>query len=713
MPTLRPRARLLHTIGTELISSETVAVVELVKNAYDADAKCVVLCFSGELREGQGELAVLDDGSGMTAEIVTRIWLEIATPHRMRARTTPRGRRVLGEKGVGRFAAARLADSMTLISRQWDEPDEVEIGVDWRQFRDPDVYLDQVELDVTERAAGDFHAGGRVTAVWDRVSLPRRSGGTLLLLEGLTRSWEEADLVALRRDLSRLIAPRDADGNQDFEIVLDLPQEFEALAGPIEPPTELMNPPYRLTGSVAADGTAELEIVLPGRSPYRHRVQLDRNEQHRNADAGLASGPFAVDLRVYDRGRDAISQLTVEGGLNLSTKQFRDLLDQRAGVSVYRDGFRVLPFGERGDDWLTLDSRRVNNPAMRLSNSQIIGTVTISADENPDLRDQTNREGLLQGPAYDGLRDAVTEIIAELESARFEQRRAKSEPDEPRGRGLFDQIDITDVADAVRKAHPNDRALAAVVANAERRISAGVEHVREVLARYQRLATLGRLVDEVVHDGQSSVGRIRRVTRDADRMLADAAACELRDEAVGLVSTVDRQADYLAQLFKRIAPFGGRRRGRPKKVSMLATISAAADVLASRAAKVGADVTVGGVDEVVTLDPAELQEVVINLLDNSLYWLQQVPKGSRRVDLKVERLTDGALALVIDDSGPGVPPEIRESIFEPYFSSKPDGGGLGLAIVGERVADAYGGALDLVDSRLGGAAFQVTFRRRV
>ncbi|MFE9889012.1 ATP-binding protein [Streptomyces scopuliridis] len=713
MPTLRPRARLLHTIGTELISSETVAVVELVKNAYDADAEYVVLCFSGELREGRGELAVLDDGSGMTAETVTGIWLEIATPHRVGARTTARGRRVLGEKGIGRFAAARLADSMTLISRPRGEPNEVEIGVDWRQFRDPDVYLDQVELDVTERAADDFNDGGRVAAVWDRAALPRGSGGTLLLLAGLTRSWEEADLVALRRDLSRLIAPRDADGNQDFEIVLDLPQEFEALAGPIEPPTELMNPPYRLTGSVAADGTAELEITLPGRSPYWHQAQLDRNEQHRSADGGLVSGPFAIDLRVYDRDRDAISQLTAEGGLNLSTKQFRDLLDQRAGVSVYRDGFRVLPFGERGDDWLTLDSRRVNNPAMRLSNSQIIGTVSISADENPDLRDQTNREGLLQGPAYDSLRDVVTEIIAELESARFEQRRPKRGPDELRGRGLFDQIDITDVADAVRKSHPNDRALAAVVANAERRISAGVEHVREVLARYQRLATLGRLVDEVVHDGQSSVGRIRRVTRDADRMLAGADACELRDEATGLVSTVDRQADYLAQLFKRIAPFGGRRRGRPKKVSVLETISLAADVLASRAAKVGADVTVSGVDEIVTLDPAELQEVVINLLDNSLYWLQQVPKGSRHVDLKVERLEDGALALVIDDSGPGVPHEIRESIFEPYFSSKPDGGGLGLAIVGERVADAYGGALHLVDSRLGGAAFRVTFRRRV
>ncbi|MED7950725.1 sensor histidine kinase [Streptomyces sp. BE303] len=713
MPTLRPRARLLHTIGTELISSETVAVVELVKNAYDADASCVVLSFTGELQQGDGQLSVLDDGSGMTSETVAGVWLEIATPYRSQTRTTRRGRRVLGEKGVGRFAAARLADSMTLISRPEAGGPQVVVDVDWQLFRNPEAYLDEISISVAEQPPTDYASDGRVASLWRRSDLDPKDHGTLMLLNGLTRAWGEPDIVALRRDLSRLITPIGQDGNRDFEIVLDLPPEFDHLAGSIDPPDELMNPPYRLTGMVAANGTADLQISLPDQDAQHVRVELDRNHEHRDELGVLACGPFSIDLRAYDRDRDSIAQLISDGSLSLSTKGFRDLLNQRAGVSVYRDGFRVLPFGEKGDDWLTLDSRRVNSPAMRLSNSQVIGTVSIAAEANPGLRDQTNREGLLQGPAYDALRSVAVEIIAELETRRFELKRRNSSPDLPKGHGLFDDLNLDDISEAVRRSHPNDKALAAVVANAERRISVGVGRVREVLSRYQSLATLGMLVNQVVHDGQSSVGRIRRVTRDAGALLNQAPECDVRDQARGLVDAADRQGDYLALLFKRIAPFGGRRRGRPKKVGVFETLRTAVDVLQSRIEKVGALVTVSGTDENVTIDPAELQEVVINLLDNSLYWVGQVPQGSRHIDLKVERLDDGSLTLVVDDSGPGVPDEIRESIFQPYFSSKPEGTGLGLSIVGERVGDAYGGTLELVESELGGAAFCVTFNRRV
>jgi signal transduction histidine kinase len=704
---------MLHTIGTELISSESVAVVELVKNAYDADAKRVVLSFSEDLREGNGTLTVLDDGSGMTADIIREVWLVIATPHRVGSRRTHGGRRVLGEKGIGRFAVARLADSMTLISRTAGSPDEVIINVDWRQFRNPELFLDEVELQVQEAPADDFVGNGRVTAAWRHVALEPSLQGTMLILRGMTRTWDAEDFNSLRRDLSRLIAPSDDSGVRDFEIVLDLPGDYEHLAGPVEPPTELTNPPYRLTGRVTEDGFVHATITVPGSPPHDVVVPIDEARHHRNEDGVLASGPFSVDFRVYDRDPAAIAALTSDSSLSLTTKQFRDLLDQRAGVSVYRDGFRVLPFGERGDDWLNLDARRVNNPAMRLSNSQMIGTIRITSDKNPDLRDQTNREGLLQGRAHDALRAAVTEVVALLERERFAQRKPEQTPLSPKGRGLFDDISINDVADAVQRTHPEDRALAAVVADAQKRLNAGVERVREVLSRYQRLATLGRLVDEVVHDGQSSVGRIRRATRDAEELVEETVSCPQHARSKNLVEAVDKQADYLAHLFKRIAPFGGRRRGRPATLRMQETLRDGVDVLASTVAKVGADITFSGTDEQVTLDPVELQEVIVNLLDNSLYWLQNVPEGSRRIDIRTDRLSDGGLELIVDDSGPGVPEDIREAIFEPYFTSKPDGGGLGLSIVGERVADAYGGELELVESQLGGAAFRVIFRRRV
>jgi C4-dicarboxylate-specific signal transduction histidine kinase len=114
-----------------------------------------------------------------------------------------------------------------------------------------------------------------------------------------------------------------------------------------------------------------------------------------------------------------------------------------------------------------------------------------------------------------------------------------------------------------------------------------------------------------------------------------------------------------------------------------------------------------------TADPTELQEILINLIDNSLHWLGSVPKTRREIAVDVRRLED-RVELEFSDSGPGVDPRYRERIFEPYFSSKPDGIGLGLAIAGEIVQEYYGGELELLSSgRLTGATFRATLRRRI
>src|SRR3954466_14563303 len=104
---LRPRARVMRTLGDELISSEVVALIELVKNAYDADATRVLIRFLEPLVKGYGGMEIMDDGHGMDSVTVHSAWMEPATQFKKyRPRTPARGRRVLGEKGIGRFATA-------------------------------------------------------------------------------------------------------------------------------------------------------------------------------------------------------------------------------------------------------------------------------------------------------------------------------------------------------------------------------------------------------------------------------------------------------------------------------------------------------------------------------------------------------------------------------------------------------------------------------
>ena len=173
-------------------------------------------------------------------------------------------------------------------------------------------------------------------------------------------------------------------------------------------------------------------------------------------------GPFSIELRVWDRDRDSLSGLAHERGATLADVR-RDL-DAAAGINIYRDGFRVLPYGEPRNDWLRLDLRRVQNPTMRLSNNQIMGYVLISADKNPQLHDQSNREGLIEGPALDDLRELVKMVLAELETRRYTIRRQsetgqQTVPD----RGLFTGLDLTGISDLVRKEHPDDTRLLALV----------------------------------------------------------------------------------------------------------------------------------------------------------------------------------------------------------------------------------------------------------
>ena len=164
-------------------------------------------------------------------------------------------------------------------------------------------------------------------------------------------------------------------------------------------------------------------------------------------------GPFRVELRVWDRDSKSMNETAQEHGSTVS--DVRSDLNNAAGISIYRDGFRVLPYGESHNDWLRLDFRRVQNPTMRLSNNQIVGYLLISADDNPDLRDQSNREGLIEGSALDDLRELIQLVISELEQRRYDARHNVDEFKIGK-RGLFVDFNLAAVHDLAKQRYPND-----------------------------------------------------------------------------------------------------------------------------------------------------------------------------------------------------------------------------------------------------------------
>ena len=735
---LRPRARLLRTLGEELISNEVVAVIELVKNAYDADATNVLIKFDGPLEPGKGSIEIIDNGCGMGLDVVKTVWMEPATPSKRgdRRYSARFKRRVLGEKGIGRFASSRLADELEVITRREGSKDEVYGIFDWRQFDDENRYLDEVIVLWEQRRPQELGAGGKA----DRPDANEAGKGacdhgTILRMTGLKQKWDRRHFEALTRSLARLVLPQQrkvvvGGGDPGFEVELKLPDEFSDYSKLVTQPEILRHPHYLISGSIDKEGRYDLAYrVYANGIVENHRGRFIRlgPEKGKNElrDFGqdepshkevpedrrpLECGPIELEIRVWDRDElGNVIQMT-----DSTISDVRRDLDAVAGINIYRDGFRVLPYGEPRDDWLRLDLRRVQNPTMRLSNNQLYGLVRISAEENPNLRDQSNREGLDNNQALQDLGDILTSVLSRLENMRHKSRpRLKTE--RPVG-GLFLPFDFAKITEHFAAKSPPDKAGIEIVNQTEIKFNAQLKEIQTVLARYQRLATLGQLIDHVLHEGRQPIASINS---EAALGLEDLGRLRITDQEL-FARTVQRfgsiraSGTVLATTFKRMEPFGGRRRGRPSQLYLEKILDDAIEMFSTDLKRLSVDVGRSRTETLARVDQAELQEVFINLLQNSLYWLEQVGSNNRKIKVQFERKAADQIDIIFSDSGPGIPPENQELIFDPYFSTKPEGVGLGLAIAGEIVSDYYGGTLELLDSGpLGGATFLIRLNKRV
>jgi hypothetical protein len=268
----------------------------------------------------------------------------------------------------------------------------------------------------------------------------------------------------------------------------------------------------------------------------------------------------------------------------------------------------------------------------------------------------------------------------------------------------------------VNKKYPEDRELLELVAIQESDLDRRVELAQDVIARYRRLATLGQLIDTVLHDGRTPLSKIGRQAYLGKR--------DTQSEPKDLVLFVRKlqerfnnifaQSDVLETLFRKIEPFGGRKRGRPEEKCLEQVITNTFLVLETEIKRKHIKANLPTSNTLVTVDEAELQQVFINLLQNSLYWLEKNPEDVRKIVVQVNRPSDECVEVIFSDNGPGVAPDVKDFIFEPYFSTKPDGIGLGLSIAGEIISEYYDGSLELLNKGpLPGATFRILLRRRV
>jgi signal transduction histidine kinase len=688
--------RVFAALGADLVTNDVVAVIELVKNCYDAFASRVDVVFE----QGNGHaryLDIIDNGVGMDRKTLEESWGVVATPYRTINPIATKGtatRRVSGAKGLGRLSAARLGTKLEMLTKSGAERAWL-VTLDWSNLSREDT------LDNCFAVCKGYHG-----------PLPFEQTGTRVRVLGLTSDWDADQVHDLEENLARLISPFSA--IQDFAIFLSAPDLGpEALPTEILAPEFLSHPPYAIRGHVTTGGQVkakyEFQPVGQGR-PRKHPITIDWSDVRKNSAVARKleerepeCGPFEFEIRAWDIGPDDTEDISAH--FDIVKGNVRKAIRAHKGISVYRDGILVLPKVEENRDWLGLDLRRISKVGTRLSTSQIVGYISISAAQNKGIEDTSDREGLARNPAVLGFQEILKAIVAELESQRDEDRLKPGDQVK-----LDDLLNGISADDLVREATAvaEDGGTADEVLVRVRDFNAKLELLRDTLKTrfvyYSRLATIGTIAQMLVHEIRnrtSAIGHFLRIAKEKVTVLEeDQDLSSQLTLAEASVQALEKLADTFAPLASR-----GFRRGRRESIvedSISRCLSFLEADIRHEKLKLSAPAST---KTRVAADPGELDTVILNLLLNSLYWIS---KGTepKELEITVRSFQNGQRARVtVSDSGPGVAEEDSDKIFLPGVTRKPGGIGMGLTVAAELVSD-YGGKLSLVrPGKLGGATF--------
>jgi anti-sigma regulatory factor (Ser/Thr protein kinase) len=396
----RTGAAMPSRLGSQQLRDEFTAVLELVKNSYDADATEVRVEFRDV--EGNTQLLIQDNGSGMTLDDLHTKWAWLATENKLREDRSPiHSRPRLGQKGVGRFAAEKLGRRLVLRTRT-----------------DADASVWQVEFSWDELEGARELADYQYPIKRKRPKPFEPPHGTTLIVRELRIRWVRSRVERLRAQLSRLIDPETA--STDFKIHLYAP--WPDLSGPLVNPLP-GNETHRLEFSLEADGRETVRIFQNGKQTHR-TSSLDPP----------IFGPVRGRLRYFRQGLPASER--ARGG---DPDQ-----DWNVGVRIFRDGCRVRPYGEPGPegDWLQIYRARaryyIGGTLFRLRPQYLEGTVHITRHQNPDLRDTTSREGVETNEAYEAFVEYVKRKLGSLSDliSQEEQREERSRTQQRYSRAL-------------------------------------------------------------------------------------------------------------------------------------------------------------------------------------------------------------------------------------------------------------------------------------
>jgi signal transduction histidine kinase len=662
----KPHARLLLQLGDQLIRNESIALIELVKNSYDADATSVAIEMEKLDEPGQGSIVIQDDGEGMDADIIRDVWLEPGSDYKEKQykekkRTKKYNRLPLGEKGIGRFGVHKLGYEIELTSKKAGQK-EVFLKIDWTRFEDA-KYLNEVPIDIIVRDEPELFLDGKT--------------GTNILINNLRAPWEKKTLREIYRSLKSLSSPFKTVDSFVVDVKVDKTdwikdiRSFEDMQD-----NALFKFQITLEGKQVKKFKYEF-VPFPDLGKLAPKTIRQSDDEIKKLKRLVNSDKKEIDLASHKIGTIRFEGLIFDVDRHvlkfspINSKEFQEYLKHNGGVRVYRDGIRVYDYGEPGNDWLDLGTRRVNLPTKRVSNNLIIAAIHLDRDESSELIEKTNREGFIENGAFAVMKDSILYALNLVEVLRNQDKEKIRESYGPKRSSEPVMTSLQELRASIDK-NVSEEPLKKELGKHLKQIERDYKMVTNVLLKS---AGTGLTLGVVIHEIEKIIGELRvLLEKEGNKsprmvMLVEHLAT-ITENYANLLRKQDAKQQSLTRLIED-ALFNINFRIETHKVHIEPGYLKAGDSLKI---KCNRNFVIGS---------------IINVIDNSLWWLDYRKTKKKQILIDIVDLPD-RVAIIIADNGPGFALPTDE-IAKPFVSGKPDGMGLGLHIVQElmRLQNGY------------------------
>lgn len=771
-------ARAAKLIGQENFANAEGAIIELVKNAYDADAKNCIIIFDNNISEETKDLIIyiIDNGVGMTSEIIKDHWMKIGTDDKLTNFLSDGGRVKTGAKGIGRFALDRLGEESEMFTLSKKPREGSKWSVRWSDFEQLGIPIHKVKANLDNN--DDLNLKYYLLSKFGEYSNIKKAlrkvkfvSGTILKVVLPKDNWNEEDLKSLFDNLEVLIPPAEQPEFQIHLFSTNSPDEYGEINSAYYDDYD-----YKVSAKYLADDAQTLKFtvirnelrVIQLETTFKEVFDNDLMKKFPFTLSTFKRKKFNVNKTLFDLpgfSKSTDEELIKQIGefdftfyflknkidsnhkdrfpyKSISIANRKAWLEKFGGIKIFRDDFRVRPYGENGQDWLGLGKRQGRSPGgagqklggYRVGSNQVAGTIKISRIANTNFNDKSGREGIQENDAFDLFTNILIGIISVFEKDRniimfslseLAKQRYKDEEEKIRAQEEADRIlreqeeaennienqdeESTDpnLSNAVTKSQNSDTEI--LLAKATKIYEQEIEDKNEEIRLLRGLASVGLIISSFAHELH---GLRTRLTPRTDFLITELKKYITKGDLKG----VNKQENpfYMIQLMKdedlkllHWLNYSLSTLKRDKRKRTNINIGEYFEkfktnwnkALEQRKVKVHLK---GSKDSqnIIRGFEVDLDAIFNNLLSNSLTAFKQ-KKGTYDRAVKIEwKIKNESLKIMFSDNGCGLSPEYvsdPERIFDFNESSKTDrkgnkiGTGMGLYIV-RLVIDDYNGA---------------------